>query len=108
MALNMAEVSELVELLKVKLNIQNLPMGTPMMMPQATAESAPAAAGNPAQSQTVEKKEEKKEKTEFSLKLDSFNAADKLKVSFSSVMLRESADFFCRLSRRFGPSPDWV
>lgn len=97
-ALNMAEVSELVDLLKVKLKITDLPMGVPMMMAQgAPSGSASTAAAAGAQSASTEKKEEKKEKTEFSLKLDSFNAADKLKVikeirAITGLGLKESKD----------------
>ena len=78
-ALNMVEVTQLIDLLKIKLNLTGLQFGVPMM-------AAPGAGGGGDQGSAAqaggaaEKKEEKKEKTELSLKLDSFNAADKLKV----------------------------
>mmetsp|Transcript_85685 Transcript_85685/g.228449 ORF Transcript_85685/g.228449 Transcript_85685/m.228449 type:complete len:209 (+) Transcript_85685:133-759(+) len=96
-ALNMVEVTELVELLKVKLNLQGVPLGGAMMMPGAGMAPAGGAAAPAGGAPAAEKKEEKKEKTEFTLKLDSFNAADKLKVikeirTITGLGLKESKD----------------
>ena len=101
LALNMIESRELIKMLKTELNIPDgMPMGMPMMMggggggggaapPGAAAaaggaaiEAAPAAAA---------------EKTEFELKIDSFNAADKLKVikevrAITGLGLKESKE----------------
>jgi large subunit ribosomal protein L7/L12 len=88
-ALNMTEVAELAEILKVKLKLEGVPMGMPMYAAPpagAPAGGAASAAGGGAPA-AAEKKEEKKEKTEFTLKLDSFNAADKLKVCFLWILL---------------------
>lgn len=98
-ALNMTEVAELAEILKVKLKLEGVPMGMPMYAAPpagAPAGGAASAAGGGAPA-AAEKKEEKKEKTEFTLKLDSFNAADKLKVikeirAITGLGLKESKD----------------
>uniref|UniRef100_A0A7S0M670 Ribosomal protein L7/L12 C-terminal domain-containing protein n=1 Tax=Cryptomonas curvata TaxID=233186 RepID=A0A7S0M670_9CRYP len=92
--LNMIEVTELAELLKKKLNLTGMFMGGPMMAPQG---GAPAASGEAQPAATPAKVEEKKEQTEFALKLDSFNAADKLKVikeirAITGLGLKESKD----------------
>ena len=81
-ALNMTEVAELVEILKVKLKLEGVPMGGAMFhgVPPGGIPGGAAAPAAGAAAPAAEKKEEKKEKTEFTLKLDSFNAADKLKV----------------------------
>ena len=81
--LNMIEVTELAELLKKKLNLTGMFMGGPMMAPQGGV--ATAASGEAQAAATPAKAEEKKEQTEFALKLDSFNAADKLKVSLINL-----------------------
>ncbi len=75
--LNMIEVTELAEILTKKLKLTGMYMGGPMMVPQG---GAPAVSGEAQPAATPAKVEEKKEQTEFALKLDSFNAADKLKV----------------------------
>ncbi len=82
--LNMIEVTELAELLKKKLNLTGMFMGGPMMVPQG---GVPAATGEAQPAATPAKVEEKKEQTEFALKLDSFNAADKLKVCLVAFIL---------------------
>ncbi len=74
----MIEVTELAELLKKRLNLTGMFMGGPMMAPQSGV--APPASGEAQPAAAPAKAEEKKEQTEFALKLDSFNAADKLKV----------------------------
>eukprot|EP00802_Teleaulax_amphioxeia_P004195 Tamp_04199.p4 GENE.Tamp_04199~~Tamp_04199.p4 ORF type:complete len:210 (-),score=74.08 Tamp_04199:1053-1682(-) len=100
LALNMIESRELIKMLKKELNIPEggMPMGMPMMgMPMggapaaggggaAAGGAAPAAAEAPAA-----------EKTEFELKLASFNAADKLKVikevrTITGLGLKESKE----------------
>ena len=96
-ALNMIEAAELGELIKIKLKIpDNAVMGMPMMGGAAPAGAAggaaPAAGGAAADAEA-----EKKEQTEFELKLDSFDAATKLKVikevrTVSGLGLKESKD----------------
>ena len=71
--LNLLQVSDLTEVLKKKLGIQGgAMMGMPMGMPMMGAAAAPAAA--PAAEAP------KEEKTEFTLKLEGFDAAAKIKV----------------------------
>ena len=75
--LNLLEVSELTELLKKRLNIQ-APMGGmafPMMGGGAMAPGAGGAAGGAGEAAPA-----KEEKTEFTLKLEGFDAASKIKV----------------------------
>ena len=99
LSLNMIEVKELLDLLKEKLDIQDggmMPMGMPMGMPAMPQPGAPAAAaaGAPAEDAAPEAKAEK---TDFEIKLDSFNAADKLKVikevrAITGLGLKESKE----------------
>lgn len=79
MGLTVLEASWLSEILRKKLNIQKpafgaMPMGMPVAMPAAPSTSAPAASA--ADAAPVEKKE----KTEFEVKLASFTPEGKIKV----------------------------
>lgn len=111
--LNLLQVSDLTEILKQRLGIQDSPMmGMPMMgMPMGgPAAAAPggdqAAAAAPAE-----------EKTEFTLKLDGFDAAAKIKVikeirAITGLGLKEAKElvsggfrFASYLTLRLFPSP---
>jgi len=94
--LNMIESRELIKMLKKELDIPDgMPMGMPMMgAPMAAGGAAPAAAGGDAAPADAAPKAEK---TEFDLKLESFNAADKLKVikevrTITGLGLKESKE----------------
>ena len=98
-ALNMIEAAELGELIKIKLKIpDDAVMGMPMMGAPMMGGAAPAgAAGGAAGGAAADAEAEKKEQTEFELKLDSFDAATKLKVikevrTVSGLGLKESKD----------------
>ncbi|EIE21037.1 ClpS-like protein, partial [Coccomyxa subellipsoidea C-169] len=88
-SMNLLEVSDLIEVLRKRLNI-TAPMGGgyPMgMMPMAAGPAAPAAEAAP--------KEE--EKTEFDVKLTGFDAAAKIKVikevrAMTSLGLKEAKE----------------
>lgn len=95
--LNMIESRELIKMLKKELDIPDgMPMGMPMMgAPMAAGGAAPAAAGGDAASAAAAPPAA--EKTEFDLKLESFNAADKLKVikevrTITGLGLKESKE----------------
>lgn len=108
MQLNLLQVSDLTEILRKKLGISAAPMGMPMMgmpmmggggaaAPAAAAEAAPAAA--PAE-----------EKTEFTLKLDGFDAAAKIKVikeirAITGLGLKEAKELVS--GRRAGGAGSW-
>jgi large subunit ribosomal protein L7/L12 len=102
LALNMIESRELIKMLKTELNIPDgMPMGMPMMMGGgggggggAAPPGAAAAAGGAAEEAAPAAAAEK---TEFELKIDSFNAADKLKVikevrAITGLGLKESKE----------------
>ncbi|KAM5546654.1 hypothetical protein ABKV19_001277 [Rosa sericea] len=92
--LTLLEVSDLTEVLREKLGIKEMP-AMMMMMPgmgigglRGAGKGGGAAAG---------KAEEKKEKTAFDVKLDSFDAAAKIKVikevrTFTALGLKEAKD----------------
>jgi hypothetical protein len=71
----MVETAQLTEILKSKLGITDSMMGGGFGFP-----GGGAAAGGGGQAAAAQAEEPKKEKTEFTVKLESFNAADKLKV----------------------------
>ncbi|PSC73920.1 Zinc-peroxisomal [Micractinium conductrix] len=89
--LNLLQVSDLTEILKQRLGISGMPMGMPMMgMPMGAA--PPAAAAEPAAAAAPVE-----EKTEFSLKLEGFDAASKIKVikevrAITGLGLKEAKD----------------
>mmetsp|Transcript_49558 Transcript_49558/g.79970 ORF Transcript_49558/g.79970 Transcript_49558/m.79970 type:complete len:207 (-) Transcript_49558:574-1194(-) len=92
--LNMIETRELIKMLKKELNIPDMPMGMPMGMQMMGGGGAPAAA--PA-GVAAEAAAPVVEKTEFELKLESFNAPDKLKVikevrAITGLGLKESKE----------------
>lgn len=96
--LNMIESRELIKMLKKELDIPDgMPMGMPMMgAPMAAAPGAAPAAGAAAGGEAAAAAP-KAEKTEFDLKLESFNAADKLKVikevrTITGLGLKESKE----------------
>lgn len=95
--LNLLQVSDLTEILKQRLGIQDSPMmgmpmmGMPMGGPAAAAPGEPAAAAAPAE-----------EKTEFTLKLDGFDAAAKIKVikevrAITGLGLKEAKELVSRV-----------
>ena len=89
--LNLLQVSDLTEILKQRLGISGKPLGMPMMgMPMGAA--PPAAAAEPAAAAAPVE-----EKTEFSLKLEGFDAASKIKVikevrAITGLGLKEAKD----------------
>jgi large subunit ribosomal protein L7/L12 len=90
--LTVLEASWLSEILRKKLNIQKPAMGA---MPMGFA--MPAAAAAPAAGDAEAPKEEKKEKTEFDVKLESFSAEGKIKVikeirAITSLGLKEAKE----------------
>lgn len=100
LALNMIESRELIKMLKKELNIPEggMPMGMPMMgMPMMGGGAAPAGAAAAGGAAPAAAEAPKAEKTEFDLKLASFNAADKLKVikevrTITGLGLKESKE----------------
>ena len=99
MGLTILEASWLSEILRKKLNIQKPAMGA-MPMSFAMPAAAPAAGGDAAEAP----KEEKKEKTEFDVKLDSFSAEGKIKVikeirAITSLGLKEAKELVRRCTR---------
>eukprot|EP00878_Enallax_costatus_P012452 GHUV01013003.1.p1 GENE.GHUV01013003.1~~GHUV01013003.1.p1 ORF type:complete len:184 (+),score=56.22 GHUV01013003.1:332-883(+) len=92
MALSVLECSQLSNLLRDKLGIPRgaaMPMAMPMAVPQAAAAAGAAAAPEPV--------EEKKEKTEFDVKLESFTPEGKIKVikeirSITNLGLKEAKE----------------
>ena len=87
--LNLLQVSDLTEILKDKLGIQ-----APMMMPMGGA-AAPVAAA--AAAPAAEAAAPKEEQTEFTLKLEGFDAAAKIKVikevrAITGLGLKEAKD----------------
>ena len=83
LALNMIESRELIKMLKKELNIPDggMPMGMPMMgMPMGGGGGAPAGGGAAADAGAAAAAAPAAEKTEFDLKLASFNAADKVRL----------------------------
>ena len=76
-ALNMLEVADLSDLLKEKLGLTGM-MGAPMGMFAPQGGAAPQAAGAPAAAAPAAPKAA--EKTEFDVKLESFDAANKIKI----------------------------
>ena len=97
--LNMIESRELIKMLKKELDIPDgMPMGMPMMgAPMAAAPGAAPAAGAATGGDAAAADAPKAEKTEFDLKLESFNAADKLKVikevrTITGLGLKESKE----------------
>jgi len=92
--LNMIETREMIKMLKKELNFPDMPMGMPMGMQMMGGGGAPAAA--PA-AVAVEAAAPVVAKTEFELKLESFNAPDKLKVikevrAITGLGLKESKE----------------
>ena len=92
--LNMIETREMIKMLKKELNFPDMPMGMPMGMQMMGGGVAPAAA--PA-GVAAEAAAPVVEKTEFELKLESFNAPDKLKVikevrAITGLGLKESKE----------------
>lgn len=103
MGLSVLECSQLSNILREKLGIPRgaaMPMAMPMAMPQAGAAAAgPSAAAEPV--------EEKKEKTEFDVKLESFSAEGKIKVikeirAITNLGLKEAKELvsICSISIR--------
>ena len=97
--LNMIESRELIKMLKKELDIPDgMPMGMPMMgAPMAAPGAAPAAGGGAGGDAAPAEAAPKAEQTEFDLKLESFNAADKLKVikevrTITGLGLKESKE----------------
>jgi len=92
--LNMIESRELIKMLKKELNIPDMPMGMPMMgMQMGGGGGAPAAGG----AAPVAEAAPAVEKTEFELKLESFDATSKLKVikevrTITGLGLKESKE----------------
>eukprot|EP00210_Caulerpa_lentillifera_P002588 g2482.t1 len=74
--LNLLEISDLSNILKEKLGLDQLPMSGVGMMPMGTAVAAPTAdaGGGAAPAEAVE------EKTAFDVKLEAFDKASKIKV----------------------------
>eukprot|EP00287_Rhodomonas_sp_CCMP768_P006408 CAMPEP_0196733246 /NCGR_PEP_ID=MMETSP1091-20130531/12391_1 /TAXON_ID=302021 /ORGANISM="Rhodomonas sp., Strain CCMP768" /LENGTH=216 /DNA_ID=CAMNT_0042076607 /DNA_START=35 /DNA_END=685 /DNA_ORIENTATION=- len=97
-SLNMIEVKELMEYLKKELGLEDTPMGMPMGMPMGGMPAGGAApAGGGGGADAAEAAPAAEEKTSFELKLDSFNAADKLKVikevrAITGLGLKESKE----------------
>jgi large subunit ribosomal protein L7/L12 len=75
----MVETAQLTEILKEKMGITDAMLSGGFGFGGGGAPAAGGAAGGQA-SAAAAAEEPKKEKTEFTLKLESFNAADKLKV----------------------------
>lgn len=96
-ALNMIESRELIKMLKKELDIPDgMPMPMMPMMGMPAPGAAPAAAGGQA-AEAAAPAEPAAEKTEFELKIESFNAADKLKVikevrAITGLGLKESKE----------------
>eukprot|EP00803_Ostreobium_quekettii_P000554 evm.model.scf_322.3 EVM.evm.TU.scf_322.3 scf_322:71891-73069(-) len=76
LTLNLLDIADLTTILKKRLGVSDTPMFGAMPM-QQTAQAAPAPAAEAA-TPAEEKKEE--EKKEFDLKLESFDAASKIKI----------------------------
>ncbi|BFG41286.1 hypothetical protein CerSpe_275600 [Prunus speciosa] len=91
--LTLLEVSDLTEVLREKLGIKEMPVMAMMMPGMGFGGLKGAGKGGPA----AAKGEEKVEKTAFDVKLDSFDAAAKIKVikevrTFTSLGLKEAKD----------------
>ncbi|CAB4289882.1 unnamed protein product [Prunus armeniaca] len=91
--LTLLEVSDLTEVLREKLGIKEMPVMAMMMPGMGFGGLKGAGKGGP----TAAKGEEKVEKTAFDVKLDSFDAAAKIKVikevrTFTSLGLKEAKD----------------
>lgn len=91
--LTLLEVSDLTEVLREKLGIKEMPAMIMMMPGMGFGGLKSSGKGGPA----VGKAEEKKEKTAFDVKLDSFDAAAKIKVikevrTFTALGLKEAKD----------------
>jgi large subunit ribosomal protein L7/L12 len=101
MNLTVLESSWLSEILRKKLNIQkpafgSMPMG---MMPAMAAAAAPSASASP---EAAAPAAEKKEKTEFEVKLESFSTEGKIKVikeirAITSLGLKEAKELVSAL-----------
>jgi large subunit ribosomal protein L7/L12 len=94
MGLSILECSQLSNILREKLGI---PKGAAAMPMMAMPAAMPAAAGPAAAGDAAEPKEEKKEKTEFDVKLDSFTPEGKIKVikeirAITSLGLKEAKE----------------
>ncbi|KAG8787150.1 hypothetical protein FRB91_001028 [Serendipita sp. 411] len=90
-SLSLLQAADLVSLLKTRLNI------TEIALPAASA--APVAASAPAEEDAPAQEEKPKEKTAFTLRLESFDAASKAKVirevkaTFANMNLMEAKKF---------------
>lgn len=91
--LNLIEISDLTELLRQKLGINEMPVMT-MMMPGMSFTGKGSGKGGGGGGKAEEKKEEK---TAFDLKLEAFDAASKIKIikevrTFTDLGLKEAKD----------------
>jgi large subunit ribosomal protein L7/L12 len=107
--LNLLQVSDLTELIKKRLGITSSPMmGMPMGMPMMGGGGGAA----PAAAQPAEAAPPVEEKTEFTLKLDGFDASAKIKVikevrAITGLGLKEAKDLVSTQQNRSGCSwPD--
>jgi large subunit ribosomal protein L7/L12 len=98
LALNLIEAKDLADALKDGLGIpKDQPMGMPMGMPMMAAAAAPAAAAPAEEEAPKEAEPEEPEKTEFDLKLEKFDEANKIKIikeirSATNLPLKEAKD----------------
>ncbi len=98
MGLTILECSQLSDILRKRLGVQQSAYSTPMSFAaQGAAPAAAAPAGAPAAAAAEKKEEPKKEKTEFDIKLESFTAEGKIKVikeirTFTNLGLKEAKE----------------